>query len=88
MSPHQEDLSPTAALLAAQESGRDNPGVVNHQQIAPVKKLGKVCNNPFSDGSRAAFNGHEAGSLAAGRRLLGNQLRRQFVVEILKLHGQ
>jgi hypothetical protein len=75
-----QHLHAPAAVLQAVQAGPQHPGVVEHQQVARVQQAGQVGETPVLPAR--AIDHQQAAGRALRQRELGDQLWRQFVVEI------
>ena len=63
-------------------------GIVEHQQISRAKVAAQVAEHVVANLTGRAVHHHHAGGGPVGQRLLGDQLRRQQVIEFRRLHGE
>src|SRR5581483_2451317 len=83
----EEHLHHPARGLAQVEPGREDPGVVRHQEVAGLEEVRQVPHVPVLDG--AVIRRHQqAGRVPRFDRLLGRGGKRQRVVEGLHAHKQ
>ena len=84
--PDEQQLEPSAARPTAAHAGRDHAGVVQNDQVVGAEEPRKVGDAGMTAGSRRPVEHQEAGIGAVGRRLLGDQLRGQRVVQVGQAH--
>ena len=68
------------------KGGREDAGVIEHQAISGTKMVGKAAKNAMVDGPAGAVEDQQAGLVALRQGLLGDEPRRQVVIEIRGLH--
>ena len=81
MRSQQQDLHFPARLLAAEQPALPDARVVDYQEIPRAKVRRQVRKGPVLERS-APRDDQEAGVLPMGRRLLGDPLGRQSVIEV------
>ncbi len=81
--PLHQQFATTAAGLAPEQTRRDDPGVVEHQQIAGAQQIRQLAKHPVGEHAGRAVQGQQPAVAAPGRRMLGNQFRRQVETKIL-----
>ena len=81
-----QHLDPPARGLVAEQPGLDHPRVVEHQEVAGPQHRRQVLEPGIADRTGQAIHEHQAARAAFGQRLLGNQFRREVVVEIVESH--
>jgi hypothetical protein len=69
------------------EAGGDDAGIVEDEDVASLEKIGEVLELTVFDLAGVAMEDEEAGLIAAGGGLLGDQFRGQVVMEIGGSHG-
>ena len=79
----QQDLDPAAGRPTRPESGGNDPGVVDHEQVARIEQVRQVAEGSFRRG--AAHD--EQATLTACSRVLGDRFRGQAVVEVGRLQA-
>ncbi len=84
----QEDLDPAAArLAAAEEPGRVDAAVVDHEEVAGPQPRRQVGNVPVGDPAGGPLEDQQTRGPALGRRRLRNLLGRQGKVEVGDEHA-
>jgi hypothetical protein len=81
----EEDLDQPVPLVAAEEARRADLDVVAHEQVARLEELRQLAERSVRDRPGLSVEGQEP-ARAARPRMLGNALRRQFVVEDIDSH--
>ena len=72
---------PTRAGFTGEEAGWNDLGIVDHHQVARPQVGGEVQKMAVFDPLFATMHDHHTGAIPAIRRVLGDQLRRQFIVK-------
>lgn len=67
----------------ADQTGGQDPGVVEYQTVPLLKKGGQVIEVVVADGPGPLVQGQQPGRIPLGDGRLGDQLRGQFVVKIM-----
>jgi hypothetical protein len=70
----------------AEQPRRENPGVVEHQDVAGLQILGDVQERAVLDPAAGPIHDQEAGRVPFGSRLLRDQVRRKIVIEMAEEH--
>ena len=78
---HQQQLDRAAGVDAAEEPRRAHPRVVEDEQVAGCQQLRQVGDRAVGDRAVPLRQHQQAGAIAPLRRSLGDQRRRQIVVE-------
>ena len=78
----QQHLGLSSIPPAAEEPRGEDPAVIEHQEIARVEIARQLADRRVSDGIRRGIEHQHPGGVALRRRVLGDQLRRQLVVEV------
>jgi len=84
--PQQEDLDRAARLLDAMQPRGDHPAVVAHQQVARTQILRDIGKGPVRQAARRAIDDQEPGCIARLDWRLCDQLGREDVIELTRLH--
>jgi hypothetical protein len=84
--PLDHDFDLAAALLAPEQPGRNNHGVVEHQQIAGLDAIDNLDELPIRERFVQRIHQQHARGAALGQRRLRNQFLRQLVIEIAESH--
>ena len=80
---HQQALDRSATRQASAEQPRgEHARVVQHEQIVWCEQPGEVSKRPVRDDASRSPKMHQARCPSGWRRLLRNQFRRQFEVEV------
>ncbi len=83
----QEQLNASAAArLTSAQPGRNDPRIVEHQQIIGAQELRQVAHGPVLERAAVAREHHQARSVALGERLLRDERLGQLVVEVRETH--
>lgn len=75
-----QHFDPAAAVLDAMQPGMQDARVVEHQQVAGAQQVGQIGEAPVLPA--VAVHDQQPAGGALGQRELGDQLRRQVVIEI------
>ncbi len=73
-------------LATPVETGRKDARIVQYQAIAGLQVAGKVAEQAVLPHASGAIQHQHARSGAILQRLLGDQLRRQVIVELAQMH--
>jgi hypothetical protein len=84
--PLDHDFDLAAALLAPEQPGRNDHGVVEHQQIAGLDAIDNLDEMPIGERVVQRVHQQHARGAAIGKRRLRNQFLRQLVIEIAESH--
>ena len=76
----------SAGVPVADEAGGEHPGVVQHQAVPGAEEPGQVVEVVVADGAGGLIQGQQPGAVPLLQRGLGDQLRRQVVIKIFRLH--
>ena len=82
----QQQLEPPAARPAAAHAGRDDARIVQHEQVAGAEQPRQRRTVLVRERLGLASDHEQPRRRALGRRLLGDQLGRQRVVEVVQPH--
>ncbi len=83
-----QDFHPPAAGLLPEQARRNDPGVVEDQQIAGLQQLGQVAHLAVGQRLRRWRHHQQPARRALGQRRLGDQFVGQVVMEIGLLQGR
>jgi len=83
----QQQLSLAAGGLVPAQAGVDHAGVVGHQQIAGAQERRQLVEAMVGVAARRAVAHQQARGVARLGRLLGDQRRRQLVIQLRDAHG-
>ena len=72
----------------AQQTRRHDASIVEHQQVARTQEPGQFMKNPVLQGRSAVRHDQQAGFIAPDARLLGDEVRRQIVIEGISEHNE
>ena len=78
----QEDLSLSPIPPASDQAGRNDPAVIEDQNITRVEVVRQLPDGGVADGTGRGLEHQHPGGVPLGGRVLRDQLRRQFVIEI------
>jgi len=82
-----QDLDPATAGLLAEQACGDHPGIVEDQQIARLQQRRQVAHVQVGEVLRRRRHQQQAAGRTFRQRRLGNQFRRQVVMEIGLFQG-
>ena len=82
-----EDLHPTAGVLAPEQPGTHHPRVVEYQEIARPEQSRQIGKEKVTTALTRRVERKQARRAAIGQRALGDQVGRQVIVKIAKEHG-
>ena len=82
-----QHLHPAPARLPAEDARRDDPGIVEHQQVAGLEQLRQFAELPVSQCIVNGIEAEQAAGAARRARLAGDQFLREIVVKVAALHG-
>ena len=82
-----QDLDTPPRRLGREEPARTTRVVVDHDDVGGVQIFGEVGKRPVGNRRRGCIEDQQALSRAPGSRTLGDQLRRQLVIEVGHAHG-
>ena len=82
----QKNFYPAAAGLGTIKPRRNDFRIIEYQQVTGIEHTSKIAENPVFNASRCAVDTQQAAGAALIQRLLGDQLRGQFVVKISAFH--
>ncbi len=83
-----QDLHSPAAGLLPEQARRNDPGVVEDQQIAGLQQLGQIAHLAVAEGRWRRRHHQQAAGGTFGQRRLGDQFFGQLVMEIGLLQGR
>jgi hypothetical protein len=73
---------------SAEQAGRENPRIVEDQQLVATEKLGQFSKTAVFEAALDPLEEEHSRSIAVGKRTLGDQFRRQRIVELSDLHAR
>ncbi len=82
----QDFKAPASARIAGAEPRGDDAGIVQHKDIAWAQILQQIGKMAMPRLARRAVKNKEARKVALRKGLLGDQLRRQEIIEIRRAH--
>ena len=84
---HQDfDFAP--GIFPAPEASRYNPGVIEHQQVIGTDEVGELAEAMMAELPAGAVQAQQSTGAALGQRILGDQFRGEYIVEVGTLHAQ
>ncbi len=84
----EQQLHLAATIFMAHQTGRKDPGVIYHQDVALVQPLRQVQKVPVNDPASIPRQHQQTGGIPLLQRVLGHQLRRQNVIVVFNQgHG-
>jgi len=85
--PYQEDFNFSASSLMAEQAGRNNPRIVQNQQITGFKVITDIFEQALSYRSGSAIQHHHAGSVPFRCRIASNQLFWKIIIKFFYEHA-
>ncbi len=85
--PLEQHLQLTAAGLAAKQTGGNDAGVVDHQQVTGPQQVRQVGELAIAQTAVGSVQTKETARRTRGERVLGDEFRRELVTEIRAPHG-
>src|SRR6201999_1894544 len=70
-----------------EQAGRDHPGVVENQKLVTLEEVRELGEGMVLKGARLPTHRQKARGVSPRERALGNQLRREAIVEFVEAHG-
>jgi hypothetical protein len=83
---HEQDFTLLVGTDLPDKPGRENTGVVHHQQVSGTKVFGDVPERPVFDGSPRALEHHEAGFTTSRAWVLSDKRGREIKIEFFESH--
>ncbi|EPF19088.1 hypothetical protein HMPREF0201_00816 [Cedecea davisae DSM 4568] len=77
-----------AAGFTAKQAGRNNPGVIEHQQVAGVELIEQIGESAMRERARRPIQRQQTAAATLGLWIVSNQGFRQFKGEIGNAHGK
>jgi hypothetical protein len=85
---NEQDLEPSEGSgVQSLEAGTDDPGVVQDEDIVGSQKTGELSELPVKQQSLGAIEDQEAGRIALGGGVLGDEVAGEWVIKIERPHG-
>ncbi len=85
--PHQETAHQPTRRPPTHQPSRYHPGVVQHQQVPAAHVIEQVMEPPMLPALLLAVEYHQPGAAPPSRRMLGDESRGQFILEVPGVHG-
>ncbi len=85
--PLHQDLDAAARFLAPPQPGRNDPGIVEDQQIARAQQIRQVPKAAIGNCARRPIQMQQPAGRPLGNRVLGDELRREIETEVGSTHG-
>ena len=86
--PFDQYLDLAAALLAAEQTGRDHARIVEYDQVAGIDVIDQLGEMMIAEPSQRRLQHHQARTGTLGQGFLRDQFLGQPVIEIAQAHGR
>ena len=83
---YEKDFALPVGAHLPDEPGRENTGVVHHQQVSGTKVPGDVLERPVFDGPLRPLKHHETGFTTLGAWVLSDERGREIKIEFFESH--
>jgi len=85
--PLHQDLDTAARFLAPPQPGRNDPGIVEDQQIARAQQIRQIPKPAIGQRARFPVQMQQPAGRPLGHGLLGDEFRREVEMKIGATHG-